>query len=81
MINPLLAATDGYLPGRTPFTMATSGYLGAGAAVRIEYHGGGQRGDAWDLIVDDRELETLIMQDDDELMEIILHTILSGVLD
>ena len=80
MINPLLAATDGYLPGRTPFTMATSGYLGAGA-VRVEYYGGGQRGDAWDLKYDDRELEILIRQEDDELMEIILHTILSGVLD
>jgi hypothetical protein len=48
-----------------------------------EYHGGGQRGDVWDLQdemmkIQRRELQKL---EDEELLEIIIMALTSGVLD
>lgn len=80
MINPLLVATDGYLPNPTPLSIAVRGYLGAGAVIvkKPEYRGGGQRGDAWDLDIFE---EDLLIREDEELLEIIIMALTSGVID
>jgi hypothetical protein len=79
MINPLLVATDGYLPGPTTLSIAVNGYLGAGVIVeKPEYRGGGQRGDAWDL---EKFEEDLLIREDEELLEIIIMALTSGVID
>lgn len=81
MINPLLVATDGYLPGATPLSIAVRGYLNiVSGIVRLEYRGGGQRGDAWDITIEDEHLRR-ILKEDDELFEMIIEVIMSGVLD
>lgn len=47
----------------------------------LEYHGGGQRGDAWDKeLLGTWDIQKEI-REDEEVMEIILQLILSGVLD
>jgi hypothetical protein len=81
MINPLLVATDGYLPNPTPLSIAVRGYLGGGAIIvekPEEYRGGGQRGDAWDLEIFE---EDLLIREDEELLEIIIMALTSGVID
>lgn len=79
MINPLLVATDGYVPGATTLSIAVNGYLGGGAIVeKPEYRGGGQRGGAWDR---EKFEDDLLIREDEELLEIIILALTSGVLD
>lgn len=83
MIDPLLVATDGYLSfsGSTTLSIATRGYLGAGEVIEepaAEYHGGGMRGDAWDL---EKFEDDLLIREDEELLEIIIMVLTSGVID
>jgi hypothetical protein len=47
--------------------------------VIVEYHGGGLRGDAWDPIPRDR-IGRDILREDQEMLEIIIESILSGVI-
>lgn len=47
-----------------------------------EYRGGGQRGDAWDLDQFETDLlDRKILEEDEELLEIIIMALTSGVLD
>lgn len=84
MINPLLVATDGYFPAATTLSIAVRGYLGGGAIPLPvqEYRGGGQRGDVWDLqdLAEERRREFLI-KEDEEIFEMILQFLISGVTD
>ena len=45
-----------------------------------EYHGGGMLGGAWDELEYDR-IRHRILREDEEMIEIIIQAILSGVLD
>lgn len=45
----------------------------------VEYQGGGLRGDAWDQIPRDR-INRDILREDQEMLEIIIESILSGVI-
>ena len=44
-----------------------------------EYQGGGMRGDAWDQVPMDR-IRRDILREDQEMLEIIIESILSGVI-
>ena len=82
MIRPIQTATDGLIFARSPLSIAVRGLLaGAGALPTVlEYHGGGMRGGAWDELEYER-IRRRILREDEEMLEIIIQAILSGVFD
>ena len=64
-------------------TIITRGYLGVAVIIEkpepdLEYRGGGQRGDAWDL---EKFEDDYLIREDEELLEIIIMALTSGVID
>ena len=82
MIRPIQAVSDGLIFARSPLSIAVRGLLaGVGAVPTVlEYHGGGMRGGAWDELEYDR-IRRRILREDEEMLEMILQSIISGVLD
>jgi hypothetical protein len=82
MIRPIQAVTDGLLFARSPLSIAVRGLLAAAGALPtvLEYHGGGMSGGAWDELEYER-IRRKILREDEEMLEIIIQAILSGVFD
>lgn len=81
MIIPIQAATVGLIKDKTSLTIASRGLLHIIPIDEdvLEYHGGGMRGDAWDLPSRDQMWHDMT-REDNEILEIIIGSILSGVI-
>jgi len=85
MIRPIQTATDGLIFARFPLSIAIRGLLARAVVIGeavSEYRGGGMRGDVWDLqdLAQERRRQFLI-REDEEIFEMILQFIISGVSD
>ncbi len=90
MINPLSVATDGLLSSPTPLSIGARGLINLARAPVEEYvdpnvYGGGGKAYVhryeWDDIIGDIERRQRIEEEDEEVLEIVLQLLVSGVLE